>query len=38
VLKKVAFSGMKLLSKPVSERTLLTALAKYKPKTLTEGA
>ena len=38
VLKKVAVSGMKLLSKPVSERTLLTALKKYKPKTLTEGA
>ncbi|SAL87714.1 integral membrane sensor hybrid histidine kinase [Caballeronia arvi] len=38
VLRKVAFSGMKLLSKPVSERTLLTALAKYKPKTLTGGA
>ncbi|QBR02301.1 hybrid sensor histidine kinase/response regulator [Paraburkholderia pallida] len=37
VLKKVAVSGMKLLSKPVSERTLLTTLAKYKPKTSTEG-
>ena len=38
VLKKVATSGMKLLSKPVSEQTLLTLLAKHKPKTLTEGA
>jgi signal transduction histidine kinase/ActR/RegA family two-component response regulator len=37
VLKKVAVSGMKLLSKPVSEQTLLTILAKHKPKTLTEG-
>jgi two-component system, sensor histidine kinase len=37
VLKKVAASGMKLLSKPVSERTLLTTLAKHKPKTSTEG-
>jgi two-component system, sensor histidine kinase len=36
--KKVAASGMKLLSKPVSERTLLTTLAKHKPKTSTEGA
>ncbi|RZF23362.1 response regulator, partial [Paraburkholderia sp. UYCP14C] len=32
VLKKVAASGMKLLSKPVSEHTLLTLLAKHKPK------
>ncbi|REG48555.1 signal transduction histidine kinase [Paraburkholderia sp. BL6669N2] len=37
VLKKVAASGMKLLSKPVSERTLLTTLAKHKPKASTEG-
>jgi signal transduction histidine kinase/CheY-like chemotaxis protein len=37
VLKKVAVSGMKLLSKPVSERTLLTLLVKHKPKTSTEG-
>ncbi|KAA1003453.1 hybrid sensor histidine kinase/response regulator [Paraburkholderia panacisoli] len=37
VLKKVAASGMKLLSKPVSEKTLLTLLAKHKPKTSTEG-
>jgi signal transduction histidine kinase/CheY-like chemotaxis protein len=37
VLKKVAVSGMKLLSKPVSERTLLTILAKHKPKTFTKG-
>ncbi|MFD1554838.1 hybrid sensor histidine kinase/response regulator [Paraburkholderia silviterrae] len=37
VLKKVAASGMKLLSKPVSERTLLTTLAKHKPKTSTES-
>ncbi|WP_158609011.1 hybrid sensor histidine kinase/response regulator [Paraburkholderia sp. RAU2J] len=37
VLKKVAASGMKLLSKPVSEQTLLTLLAKHKPKTSTEG-
>ena len=37
VLKKVAASGMKLLSKPVSEQTLLTLLAKHKPKALTEG-
>jgi signal transduction histidine kinase/ActR/RegA family two-component response regulator len=36
VLKKVAESGMKLLSKPVSEQTLLTLLAKYKPKISTE--
>ncbi|MGF6759544.1 ATP-binding response regulator [Paraburkholderia sp. GAS42] len=36
VLKKVAASGMKLLSKPVSEQTLLTLLAKHKPKTSTE--
>jgi two-component system, sensor histidine kinase len=32
VLKKVAASGMQLLSKPVSERSLLTLLAKHKPK------
>jgi hypothetical protein len=38
VLKKVAVSGMKLLSKPVSEQTLLTLLAKHKPKTSIEGA
>jgi signal transduction histidine kinase/ActR/RegA family two-component response regulator len=38
VLKKVAGSGMKLLSKPVSEQTLLTLLAKHKPTTLAEGA
>ncbi|MGX6999529.1 ATP-binding response regulator [Caballeronia sp. KNU42] len=38
VLKKVAVSGMKLLSKPVSERTLLTLLARHKPKTSIEGA
>ncbi|CAE6952945.1 Sensor histidine kinase RcsC [Paraburkholderia domus] len=37
VLKKVAVSGMKLLSKPVSERTLLITLAKHKPKTSTES-
>ncbi|WP_184056233.1 ATP-binding protein, partial [Paraburkholderia sp. MM5384-R2] len=37
VLKKVAVSGMKLLSKPVSEQTLLNILAKHKPKALTEG-
>ncbi|KXU84816.1 hypothetical protein CI15_21155 [Paraburkholderia monticola] len=37
VLKKVAASGMKLLSKPVSEQTLLTILAEHKPKTLTES-
>ena len=37
VLKKVAVSGMKLLSKPVSEQTLLALLAKHKPKTSTEG-
>jgi signal transduction histidine kinase/CheY-like chemotaxis protein len=37
VLKKVAVSGMKLLSKPVSEQTLLTLLARHKPKTSTEG-
>ncbi|MGF6478048.1 ATP-binding response regulator [Paraburkholderia sp. JPY419] len=38
VLKKVAASGMKLLSKPVSEQTLLTLLAKHRPKkTSTEG-
>ncbi|MGF6841694.1 signal transduction histidine kinase/DNA-binding response OmpR family regulator [Paraburkholderia youngii] len=36
VLKKVAASGMKLLSKPVSEQTLLTLLAEYKPKKLTD--
>jgi two-component system, sensor histidine kinase len=38
VLKKVAVSGMKLLSKPVSEQTLLTLLARHKPKTPIEGA
>ncbi|MEM5299309.1 hybrid sensor histidine kinase/response regulator [Burkholderia sp. JPY481] len=37
VLKKVAASGMKLLSKPVSEQTLLALLAKHKSKTSTEG-
>ncbi|SAL87716.1 integral membrane sensor hybrid histidine kinase [Caballeronia arvi] len=37
VLRKVAVSGMKLLSEPVSERTLLTILAEHKPKILTEG-
>jgi CheY-like chemotaxis protein len=37
VLKKVAVSGMKLLSGPDSEQTLLTILAEHKPKTLTEG-
>jgi CheY-like chemotaxis protein len=36
VLKKVAASGMQFLSKPVSERSLLTILAKQKPKALTE--
>ncbi|MGF6636479.1 signal transduction histidine kinase/response regulator RpfG family c-di-GMP phosphodiesterase [Paraburkholderia sp. MM6662-R1] len=36
VLKKVAASGMKLLSKPVSEQTLLTLLAGHQPKTLTD--
>jgi CheY-like chemotaxis protein len=38
VLKKVAASGMKLLSKPVSEHTLLSTLARHKPKTSIEGA
>ncbi|MGF6636512.1 ATP-binding protein [Paraburkholderia sp. MM6662-R1] len=38
VLKKVAVSGMKLLSKPVSEHTLLTLLARCKPKASIEGA
>jgi DNA-binding NtrC family response regulator len=38
VLKKVARSGMELLSKPVSEQTLLALLARHKPKTSTEGA
>jgi two-component system, sensor histidine kinase len=38
VLKKVAVSGMKLLAKPVSEQTLLTLLARHKPKTSIEGA
>ncbi|BCG00454.1 hypothetical protein PPGU19_050220 [Paraburkholderia sp. PGU19] len=33
VLKKVTVSGMKLLSKPVSEKTILTLLAKHKPST-----
>jgi two-component system, sensor histidine kinase len=37
VLKKVAASGMKLLSKPVSEQTLLTMLAKHRPNALAEG-
>jgi two-component system, sensor histidine kinase len=37
VLKKVALSGMKLLSKPVSEQTLLTILARHKPRTSTES-
>jgi hypothetical protein len=37
VLKKVAASGMKLLSEPILERTLLTILAEHKPKVLTEG-
>jgi two-component system, sensor histidine kinase len=37
VLKKVAVSGMKLLAKPVSEETLLTLLARHKPKTSIEG-
>ncbi|KXU84815.1 hypothetical protein CI15_21150 [Paraburkholderia monticola] len=37
VLKNVAASGMTLLSKPVSEQTLLTILAKHKPKTFTES-
>ena len=37
VLKKVAASGMHLLSKPVSERNLLNILARHKPKTSTEG-
>jgi two-component system, sensor histidine kinase len=37
VLRKVAASGMQLLSKPVSEQTLLTILAKHKPKPLTES-
>jgi two-component system, sensor histidine kinase len=37
VLKKVAVSGMKLLSKPVSEQTLLTILAKHKPITSVQG-
>ncbi len=37
VLKKVAASGIKLLSKPVSEQALLTLLAKHKPKTSTES-
>jgi two-component system, sensor histidine kinase len=38
VLRKVAASGMKLLSKPVSEQTLLALLAAHKPKTSLEGA
>jgi two-component system, sensor histidine kinase len=33
VLRKVAVSGTKLLSKPVSEQALLTLLAKHKPGT-----
>ncbi|MEX3959621.1 ATP-binding protein [Trinickia sp. EG282A] len=37
VLKKVAVSGLRFLSGPVSEGTLLTMLAGHKPKTLTEG-
>jgi two-component system, sensor histidine kinase len=37
VLRKVAACGMQLLSKPVSEQTLLTLLARHKPKTSTEG-
>ncbi|WP_404606493.1 hybrid sensor histidine kinase/response regulator [Caballeronia udeis] len=37
VLKKVAVSGMKLLSKPVSEQTLLTVLAKHKPTAVIKG-
>ncbi|WP_176078892.1 hybrid sensor histidine kinase/response regulator [Paraburkholderia tuberum] len=37
VLKKVAVSGIKLLSGPDSNQTLLTILAEHKPKTLTEG-
>jgi two-component system, sensor histidine kinase len=37
VLKKVAASGIKLLSKPVSEQTLLTMLAKHRPKALAES-
>ncbi|MGF6998370.1 hypothetical protein, partial [Paraburkholderia sp. GAS32] len=37
VLKKVAASGMQLLSKPVSEQTLLTILAKHNPQKSSEG-
>jgi two-component system, sensor histidine kinase len=37
VLKKAADSGIKLLSKPVSEPTLVALLAKHKPKTSAEG-
>ncbi|PMS31632.1 signal transduction histidine kinase [Trinickia symbiotica] len=37
VLKNVAVSGLRFLSKPVSERTLLSTLAKHKPKTSTES-
>jgi nitrogen-specific signal transduction histidine kinase/ActR/RegA family two-component response regulator len=37
VLKKVAASGMQLLSKPVSEQTLLTILAKHNPQISSEG-
>ncbi|BCG00455.1 hybrid sensor histidine kinase/response regulator [Paraburkholderia sp. PGU19] len=33
VLKKVTVSGIRLLSKPVSEKTILTLLAKHKPST-----
>ncbi len=36
-LKKIAPSGMKLLSGTDSEQTLLTILAEHKPGTLTEG-
>ncbi|WP_167760208.1 sensor histidine kinase [Paraburkholderia pallida] len=37
VLKTGAVSGMKLLSGPDAEQTLLTILAEHKPKTVTEG-
>jgi two-component system, sensor histidine kinase len=38
VLKKVSASGARLLSKPVSEQTLLSLLARHRPKASTEGA
>jgi two-component system, sensor histidine kinase len=38
VLKKISASGARLLSKPVSEQTLLSLLARHRPKASTEGA